>query len=89
MFPEVKILPAVIPQSLQDLLASEGQLVVLECRVKGVPSPRVDWYRDKKIIEDSPDFRILQKSRLGCYITSAYEFDVFFCSYSAATLELH
>ncbi|KAM8738896.1 myopalladin isoform 2-T2 [Acanthopagrus schlegelii] len=51
----------VFTKSLQDLLASEGQLVVLECRVKGVPSPRVDWYREGKIIEDSPDFRILQK----------------------------
>ncbi|XP_068183767.1 myopalladin isoform X2 [Antennarius striatus] len=51
----------IFTKSLQDLLTSEGQLVVLECRVKGVPSPRVDWYRDQKLIEDSPDFRILQK----------------------------
>ncbi|XP_028279114.1 myopalladin isoform X2 [Parambassis ranga] len=51
----------VFTKSLQDLQASEGQLVVLECRVKGVPSPRVDWYREGKLIEDSPDFRILQK----------------------------
>ncbi|XP_004559704.2 myopalladin isoform X2 [Maylandia zebra] len=51
----------VFTKSLQDLIASEGQLVVLECRVKGVPSPRVDWYREGKIMEDSPDFRILQK----------------------------
>nr|XP_020456994.1 myopalladin [Monopterus albus] len=51
----------VFTKNLQDLLASEGQLVVLECRVKGLPSPRVDWYREGKIIEDSPDFRILQK----------------------------
>ncbi|XP_069546082.1 myopalladin isoform X2 [Brachyistius frenatus] len=51
----------VFTKSLQDLLASEGQLVVLESRVKGVPSPRVDWYREGKPIYDSPDFRILQK----------------------------
>uniref|UniRef100_A0A3Q2P3A1 Myopalladin n=1 Tax=Fundulus heteroclitus TaxID=8078 RepID=A0A3Q2P3A1_FUNHE len=51
----------VFTKSLQDLSASEGQLVVLESRVKGVPSPRVDWYREGKVIEDSPDFRILQK----------------------------
>ncbi|XP_054456454.1 myopalladin isoform X2 [Anoplopoma fimbria] len=51
----------VFTKSLQDLLASEGQLVVLECRVKGAPSPQVDWYREGKIIEDSPDFRILEK----------------------------
>ncbi|CAK6962462.1 myopalladin [Scomber scombrus] len=51
----------VFTKSLQDLFASEGQLVVLESRVKGVPSPRVDWYQEGKLIEDSPDFRILQK----------------------------
>ncbi|XP_047458113.1 myopalladin isoform X4 [Mugil cephalus] len=51
----------VFTKSLQDLLASEGQLVVLECRVKGSPSPRVDWYREGTLIDDSPDFRILQK----------------------------
>ncbi|XP_037127107.1 myopalladin isoform X2 [Syngnathus acus] len=51
----------VFTKNLQDLVASEGQLIVLECRVKGVPSPRVDWYKEAKIIEDSPDFRILQK----------------------------
>ncbi|KAL7889590.1 hypothetical protein AOLI_G00018480 [Acnodon oligacanthus] len=51
----------VFTKNLQDLLAFEGQLVVLECRVKGVPSPKVDWYREWMLIEDSPDFRILQK----------------------------
>ncbi|XP_014009748.2 myopalladin isoform X2 [Salmo salar] len=54
----------VFTKSLQDLLASESQLVVLECRVKGVPSPKVDWYREGTIIEDSPDFRILQKKEI-------------------------
>uniref|UniRef100_A0A3P8VMS1 Myopalladin n=1 Tax=Cynoglossus semilaevis TaxID=244447 RepID=A0A3P8VMS1_CYNSE len=48
-------------QSLQDIFVSEGQLVVLECRVKGSPSPKVDWCREGKLIEDSPEFRILQK----------------------------
>uniref|UniRef100_A0A8C7UCP0 Ig-like domain-containing protein n=1 Tax=Oncorhynchus mykiss TaxID=8022 RepID=A0A8C7UCP0_ONCMY len=51
----------VFTKSLQDLLASESELVVLECRVKGVPSPKVDWYREGTVMEDSPDFRILQK----------------------------
>ncbi|KAL7878210.1 hypothetical protein SRHO_G00048530 [Serrasalmus rhombeus] len=52
----------IFTENLQDLLAFEGQLVVLESRVKGVPSPKVDWYREGMLIEDSPDFRILQKS---------------------------
>ncbi|KAK7149071.1 hypothetical protein R3I93_013163 [Phoxinus phoxinus] len=51
----------VFTKNLQDVLALESQLVVLECRVKGIPSPKVDWYREGTLIEDSPDFRILQK----------------------------
>uniref|UniRef100_A0A671RAH8 Myopalladin n=1 Tax=Sinocyclocheilus anshuiensis TaxID=1608454 RepID=A0A671RAH8_9TELE len=51
----------VFTKNLQDVLAVESQLVVLECRVKGIPSPKVDWYREGTLIEDSPDFRILQK----------------------------
>ncbi|XP_041124089.1 myopalladin-like isoform X2 [Polyodon spathula] len=51
----------VFTKMLQDLTAFEGQLVVLECRVKGTPSPKLDWYREGSLIEDSPDFRILQK----------------------------
>ncbi|XP_059421606.1 myopalladin isoform X1 [Carassius carassius] len=51
----------VFTKDLQDVLAVESQLIVLECRVKGIPSPKVDWYREGTLIEDSPDFRILQK----------------------------
>ncbi|XP_060050675.1 myopalladin isoform X2 [Erinaceus europaeus] len=51
----------VFTKMLQNLSASEGQLVVFECRVKGSPSPKVEWYREGTLIEDSPDFRILQK----------------------------
>ncbi|XP_007895543.2 myopalladin isoform X1 [Callorhinchus milii] len=51
----------VFTKPLQDVTATEGQLVVLECRVKGVPFPKMEWYREETLIEDSPDFRILQK----------------------------
>uniref|UniRef100_A0AAQ6A1F5 Palladin n=1 Tax=Amphiprion ocellaris TaxID=80972 RepID=A0AAQ6A1F5_AMPOC len=46
---------------LQDAQASEGQVVVLECRVRGSPPLQVRWYRQGNEILDSPDFRILQK----------------------------
>lgn len=49
-------------QLLQDAQASEGQVVVLECRVRGSPPLQVQWYRQGEEILDSPDFRILQKS---------------------------
>uniref|UniRef100_UPI00398E7B96 myopalladin-like isoform X3 n=1 Tax=Pristiophorus japonicus TaxID=55135 RepID=UPI00398E7B96 len=51
----------VFTKPLQDVTAVEGQLVVLECRMKGVPFPKMEWYREETLIEDSPDFRILQK----------------------------
>lgn len=49
-------------QLLQDAQASEGQVVVLEGRVRGSPPLQVKWYRQGEEILDSPDFRILQKS---------------------------
>uniref|UniRef100_A0A8D0APK7 Palladin n=1 Tax=Sander lucioperca TaxID=283035 RepID=A0A8D0APK7_SANLU len=48
-------------QLLQDAQASEGQVVVLECRVRGSPPLQVRWSRQGEEILDSPDFRILQK----------------------------
>ncbi|XP_073462313.1 palladin isoform X1 [Aquarana catesbeiana] len=48
-------------KELQSLSASEGQVVVLECRVKGTPPVNVKWFRQGTEIQDSPDFRILQK----------------------------
>ncbi|XP_041912251.1 palladin isoform X3 [Alosa sapidissima] len=53
--------PPVFTKVLQDAQASEGQVVVLECRVRGSPPLKVQWYRLGEEIQDSPDFRILQK----------------------------
>ncbi|XP_023122531.2 palladin isoform X3 [Amphiprion ocellaris] len=53
--------PPVFTKLLQDAQASEGQVVVLECRVRGSPPLQVRWYRQGNEILDSPDFRILQK----------------------------
>ncbi|KAM9328950.1 palladin isoform 2-T2 [Gastrophryne carolinensis] len=53
--------PPSFTKELQSLTSSEGQVVVLECRVKGTPPVHVKWYRQETEIQDSPDFRILQK----------------------------
>ncbi|KAL2089856.1 hypothetical protein ACEWY4_014544 [Coilia grayii] len=53
--------PPVFTKVLQDAQASEGQVVVLECRVRGSPPLKVQWYRQGEEIQDSPDFRVLQK----------------------------
>ncbi|XP_008297170.1 palladin isoform X1 [Stegastes partitus] len=53
--------PPLFTKLLQDAQASEGQVVVLECRVRGGPPLQVRWYHQGNEILDSPDFRILQK----------------------------
>ncbi|NXD07439.1 PALLD protein, partial [Nothocercus nigrocapillus] len=51
----------IFTKELQNSTASEGQVVVLECRVRGTPPIHVKWFRQGTQIQDSPDFRILQK----------------------------
>ncbi|KYO46221.1 palladin isoform A [Alligator mississippiensis] len=51
----------IFTKELQNSTASEGQVVVLECRVRGTPPVHVKWFRQDMKIQDSPDFRILQK----------------------------
>ncbi|NXN07408.1 PALLD protein, partial [Indicator maculatus] len=51
----------IFTKDLQNTMASEGQVVVLECRVRGSPPIHVKWFRQGVEIQDSPDFRILQK----------------------------
>ncbi|XP_073500269.1 palladin isoform X2 [Phyllobates terribilis] len=53
--------PPSFTKELQSLTSSEGQVVVLESRVKGTPPVNVKWFRQGAEIQDSPDFRILQK----------------------------
>ncbi|NXM37276.1 PALLD protein, partial [Oxyruncus cristatus] len=51
----------IFTKELQNSTATEGQVVVLECRVRGLPPIHVKWFRQGVEIQDSPDFRILQK----------------------------
>ncbi|XP_049340089.1 myotilin isoform X1 [Astyanax mexicanus] len=46
---------------LHDVSTVKGQLVVLECRIRGTPPLNVCWYREDEQIPDSADFRILRK----------------------------
>uniref|UniRef100_A0A2K6KFD2 Palladin n=1 Tax=Rhinopithecus bieti TaxID=61621 RepID=A0A2K6KFD2_RHIBE len=55
--------PPVFTKELQNTAVAEGQVVVLECRVRGAPPLQVQWFRQGSEIQDSPDFRILQKPR--------------------------
>ncbi|XP_077434793.1 uncharacterized protein LOC144059523 [Vanacampus margaritifer] len=52
---------ATFVKCLHDVCALKGQLVVLECRLKGTPPPQVTWYREDQQILDCEDFRILRK----------------------------
>uniref|UniRef100_A0A2K5Q6Q1 Palladin n=1 Tax=Cebus imitator TaxID=2715852 RepID=A0A2K5Q6Q1_CEBIM len=53
--------PPVFTKELQNTAVAEGQVVVLECRVRGALPLQVQWFRQGSEIQDSPDFRILQK----------------------------
>ena len=46
---------------LRDLSTTQGECLVLECRVKGVPPPTITWKREGADVEDSPDFRMLHR----------------------------
>lgn len=60
-------------QELQNATASEGQVVVLECRVRGPPPIYVKWFRQGIEIQDSPDFRILQKSKAMSWFNFSWQ----------------
>uniref|UniRef100_A0A7M4EYL6 Palladin n=1 Tax=Crocodylus porosus TaxID=8502 RepID=A0A7M4EYL6_CROPO len=63
----------IFTKELQNSTASEGQVVVLECRVRGTPPVHVKWFRQDMEIQDSPDFRILQKKEI-CTLVIAETF---------------
>ncbi|CAM4609679.1 unnamed protein product [Leuciscus chuanchicus] len=46
---------------LHDVSTVKGQLVVLECRIRGTPPLQISWFRENEQIVDSADFRILRK----------------------------
>uniref|UniRef100_A0A452G6Q2 Palladin n=1 Tax=Capra hircus TaxID=9925 RepID=A0A452G6Q2_CAPHI len=83
--PAAACLPPVFTKELQNICASEGQVVVLECRVRGTPPLQVCWFRQGSEIQDSPDFRILQKKEI-CTLVIAETFPedagIFTCSAS-------
>ncbi|XP_073778678.1 myotilin isoform X2 [Danio rerio] len=53
---------------LHDVSTLKGQLVVLECRVRGTPPLQISWYREDKQIIDSADLRILRKKASSAFI---------------------
>ncbi|CAB1453926.1 unnamed protein product [Pleuronectes platessa] len=69
--------PCVSPQRcLHEVSTVKGQLVVLECRLRGTPPLQVMWYREDETILDSDDFRILRKKELcTLVITEAFPED--------------
>ncbi|XP_024286422.1 palladin-like [Oncorhynchus tshawytscha] len=50
-------------ERLHDISTVKGQLVVLECRIRGTPPLQILWYRENEQIVDSADFHILRKSK--------------------------
>lgn len=46
-------------------IVDEGEILVLECEVKGNPMPKVTWYHDKRIIKDSRNMRLKTIKEIG------------------------
>ncbi|NWQ74092.1 PALLD protein, partial [Columbina picui] len=65
----------IFTKELQNSTASEGQVVVFECRVRGRPPIHVKWFRQGVEIQDSPDFRILQKKICTLVIAETFPED--------------
>ena len=53
-----EITPPKFTQLLRDVTTFSGQRVCLQCRVQGHPLPTVQWFRDNKPIESSPDYQV-------------------------------
>ncbi|KAF0039693.1 hypothetical protein F2P81_007928 [Scophthalmus maximus] len=69
------VAPAFV-KCLHDVSTVKGQLVVMECRLRGTPPLQVMWYREDEKILDSDDFRILRKKELcTLVITEAFPED--------------
>lgn len=47
----------------------DGEKLVLECEVAGIPTPKVIWYHDGKIIESTKDKTMLQDVKGNCILT--------------------
>ncbi|XP_076824179.1 palladin-like isoform X7 [Clavelina lepadiformis] len=58
----------VFHKPLRDISTSQGECVVLECRVKGQPPPSITWKREGDVIEDCPDFRMLHRGEVATLV---------------------
>lgn len=56
-------------QALSNVEILEGQPATFECKVTGIPVPEVTWRIDGEVIDDSPDFHIVQKDDGVCSLT--------------------
>lgn len=58
---ELTTVDQIAPQFVSDLTScqvTEGEMVVLECALKGAPPPEVHWFKDGKEIKPDKDHKI-------------------------------
>ena len=59
-FTEVQQEASAIPKftkDLEDQEAIDGSTVTFECGVTGKPEPKIQWYKDGKVIKNTVDFK--------------------------------
>ena len=68
----------VFHKPLNDISTSQGECLVLECRVKGNPFPDVVWRREGYLIGNCPGFEMLHKGEVNysyCTIDAGPDLD--------------
>ncbi|XP_013393635.1 titin [Lingula anatina] len=56
--------PPRFTQLLRDITAFEGKKIKFDCRLTGVPQPKLKWFRNEVEITNSPDYQITANGEL-------------------------
>lgn len=61
-------------QRLQPVQLMDGEELVLPCQVIGHPTPKIQWYRNKEPLQNTPGIAISQETNGQCLLTIAEVF---------------
>lgn len=61
-------------QRLQPVQLMDGEELVLPCQVIGHPTPKIQWYRNKEPLQNTPGISIAQEANGQCQLTIAEVF---------------
>ena len=65
---EQKLEPPVFTKTLKPVEVNEGQMMVMDCQVKGFPQPQVSWFKDDNCIDDDNDY-VIAYTNQKCHLS--------------------